>query len=106
MSLTNFDTTRASRTGTELLALVDAIYNSPMGIQETNWLEWKIGLDLGTAAGRFAVAKTILGFANRSVAQARSVCEGFAYMVVGVEPGAAAGVTIIDNATLGQSIRT
>lgn len=106
MDLSTIDKTRASRTEDELRALVDAIHTSPAGTQETNWLEWKSALDLGTPEGRFAVAKAILGFANREVAQAQLACEGVAYMVVGVEPGAAAGVLTFDHATLGQKIRT
>jgi hypothetical protein len=52
----------------------------PAGTQETNWLEWKNGLDVGTIEGRFAVGKAILGFANRAVGQAQLACEGVAYM--------------------------
>lgn len=94
------------RTDDELRALVEAIHGSPAGTQEKNWLEWKNGLDLTKAAGKFTVAKAILGFANRSVEQAQLACEGVAYMVVGVEPGAAAGVGAVDHADLGQAIKT
>lgn len=105
-SLTNIDTSRALRTDDELRALIEAIYSSPAESQETNWLEWKSRLDLTKAAGKFAVAKAILGFANRSVEQAQLAGEGVAYMVVGVEPGAAAGVGTFDHADLGQGIKT
>lgn len=94
------------RTGDELLTLVAAIHGSRASTQETNWLEWKNSVDLTKAAGKFAVAKAILGFANRSVEQAQLACEGVAYMVVGVEPGAAAGVGAVDHAELGQAIKT
>ncbi|MCV7218508.1 hypothetical protein H7J51_24925 [Mycobacterium crocinum] len=106
MSLSNIDKSRALRTEDELRALVDAIHSSPPNTQETNWLEWKSTLDLGTPEGRFAVSKAILGFANRSPAQAQLAMEGVAYMVVGVEPGSAAGVPAFDHATLGQRIKT
>lgn len=106
MSLSNIDKTRQLRTEDELRELVEAIRDSPTGTQETNWLEWKCGLALGAAEGRFAVAKAILGFANRSVAQAQLALEGVAYMVVGVEPGAAPGIAAFDHATLGQRIKT
>lgn len=106
MSLNDIErAARASRTDAELYALVEAIYESPPPTQERNWLEWKGSLDLTTADGRFAVAKAILGFANRSVAQAELVCEGVAYMVVGVEPGAAVGIPVIDHATLSDKIK-
>lgn len=106
MSLNDLDTTRDFRTPDELRELVEAIYNSPPNTQEANWLEWKRSLDLGAAVGRFAVAKAILGFANRSVEQAQLKCAGVAYMVVGAEPAAAPGVIPVDHATLGQRIRT
>ncbi len=106
LTLSDIDTTRAMRTDDELRMLVEAIHGSPPGTQEKNWLEWKNGLDLTKAAGKFAVAKAILGFANRSVEQAQLACEGVAYMVVGVEPGAATGVGAVDHAELGQAIKT
>lgn len=106
MALKDLDTARGFRTPTELLELVTAIYDSPGNAQETNWVEWKRSLDLGKAAGRFAVGKAILGFANRSVEQAQLFCDGVSYMVVGVEPGSAPGVEVVDHATLGQRIRT
>jgi hypothetical protein len=106
MSLSNIDTTRDLRTPDELRELVEAIHNSPANAQETNWLDWKSSLDLGTPEGRFAVAKAILGFANRSVEQVHLKCVGVAYMVVGVEPGAALGVTPVDHASLAQRIKT
>ncbi|RAU99105.1 hypothetical protein [Mycolicibacter senuensis] len=106
ITLSDIDTTRAMRTDDELRMLVGAIHSSPSGTQERNWLEWKNGLDLTKAAGKFAAAKAILGFANRSVEQAKLACEGAAYMVVGVEPGAAAGVGTVDHAELGQAVKT
>ncbi|WP_241474153.1 hypothetical protein [Mycolicibacterium neoaurum] len=106
LTLSDIDTTRALRTDDELLRLVAAIHGSTPGTQERNWLEWKNSLDLTKAAGKFAVAKAVLGFANRSVGQAQLACEGVAYMVVGVEPGAAAGVGGVDHAELGQAIKT
>ncbi|PQM50315.1 hypothetical protein C5U48_20775 [Mycolicibacter virginiensis] len=106
ITLSDIDTTRAMRTADELQTLVQTIHGSRPDTQESNWLEWKNGLDLTKAAGKFAVAKAILGFANRSVEQAQLACEGVAYMVVGVEPGAAAGVGAVDHAELGQAIKT
>lgn len=106
MSLNNFATAVACRTDDERAALVEAIHSSPSHSQETNWLEWKNGLDPGTNEGRFAIAKAILGFANRAVDQAQLACEGVAYMVVGVQPGAVAGVPSFDHAALGQKIKT
>jgi hypothetical protein len=106
ITLSDIDTTGALRTDDELLRLVAAIHDSRPEAQETNWLEWKSTLDLSTAAGKFAVAKAVLGFANRSVEDARLHCGGVAYMVVGVEPGAAAGIPAIDHANLTPGIKT
>lgn len=104
-TLSNIDTTRAARTPDELRELVEAIHSSPEMAQETNWLEWKSSLDLSKPAGRFAVAKAILGFANRAVGQAHLACDGVAYMVVGVEPGTAAGVEPMDHAHLSHALK-
>jgi hypothetical protein len=104
--LSDIDKRRALRTEDELRDLVAAVHDSPPNTQETNWVEWKSALDLATPEGRFAVAKAILGFANRSVAQSQLAMEGVAYMIVGVEPGTATGVAMFDNATLGQRIKT
>lgn len=105
-TLSILDSTRAMRTADELLMLVRAIHGSPADTQETNWLEWKSSLDLTRPAGKFAVAKAILGFSNRSVEQAQLAAEGVAYMVVGVKPEAAAGIGAVDHADLGQGIKT
>lgn len=92
LTLSDIGTSRALRTDDELLRLVAAIHGSRLEAQETNWLEWKSSLDLNAAAGKFAVAKAVLGFANRSVEDARLNCGGVAYLVVGVEPGTVAGI--------------
>lgn len=106
ITLSGIDMTRALRTDDELLRLVTAIHGSRPEVQETNWLEWKSSLDLNTPAGKFAVAKAVLGFANRSVDDARLNCGGVAYMVVGVEPGAVVGIPAIDHADLTPGIKT
>lgn len=105
LTLSDIDTARALRTDDELLRLVAAIYGSRPEGQETSWLEWKSSLDLTKAPGKFAVAKAILGFANRSVDDARLTTGGVAYMVVGVEPGVASGVAAIDHADLTPGIK-
>jgi hypothetical protein len=94
------------RTDNELRGLVEDIHGSPSRTQETNWVEWKNHLDITTPAGKFAVAKAIIGFSNRSVEQASRACEGVAYVVIGVEPGAADGVARDDHAKLDQGLKT
>ena len=106
MSVSAIDTTKASRTQAELLAVVQAVYNDlPAVAHETNWLEWKSQLDLDTSEGKGILAKAILGFANRSVAQAQLAVEGYAYVVVGVAPQSAQGVVNLDHATLHQKLK-
>ena len=100
------DTSRAFQTPDELTALVKAVAEAPSGTQESNWIEWKSSLDLGRARGKFAVAKAILGFSNRSPKIAAQACEGAAYMIVGAEPGNVLGISPMDHATLGQKLRT
>lgn len=88
-SLSDIDTARAMRTDDELRILVEAIHGSPAGTQEKNWLEWKNGLDLTKAAGKFAVAKAILGFANRSVEPGTgSTSPGISTSATGAGPSA------------------
>jgi hypothetical protein len=98
-------TDRAFRTPAELSALVAAIVAADTSTQETHWVEWKGPLPIGKAEGQFAIAKAIIGFANRQPSRAAAVCEGTAYMVVGAEPQSAPGVpTVVDHAALGQGI--
>jgi hypothetical protein len=70
--------------------------------RQTGWS----GSAFNTAAGKFAVVKAVLGFANRSVEDAGLNFGGVAYMVVGVEPSAAAGIPAIDHADLAPGIKT
>lgn len=63
---------------------------------ESAWLEWKTDLDLNTKPGCFAVAKAILGFANRPVEVASLAWGGVGYLVVGVEPENLCGVDVPD----------
>jgi len=72
---------------------------------ETDWLEWKRGLDLTKAEGKIAVARTILGFANREPASARRHADGCAFMVLGLEPGSVTGQDSIDPSALTQGLR-
>jgi len=98
-------TDRAFRTPDELATLVIAVVQADArSVQETHWLEWKGPLNIGKAEGQFAIAKAILGFANREPTRAASVCEGTAYLIVGAEPGSSPGITVVDHSDLGQGI--
>jgi poly(3-hydroxyalkanoate) synthetase len=75
MTLT-VDTRRAFRTPDELAGLVKAVAEAPAGTDETNWVEFKTGLDLEKPHGKFTAARAILAFANRSPKVAAHACEG------------------------------
>lgn len=72
---------------------------------EADWIEWKVGLDLAKPAGRFAVARQIIGFANRHPSRAALHAGGCSYLVVGAEPGNLAGWAPMDHAKVEQAIR-
>jgi hypothetical protein len=87
---------------------VRAIAESPSDEQETHYLEWKGPLTLvgKDAAGRAAVAKAVLGFANRDPAEASRAFGGCAYLLAGVSPGDLCGVEVVDAAKLEAQVAT
>jgi hypothetical protein len=95
----NIDTSRPLLRPSELIALVRAV-EAAQPEDEHLWIEWKSSLDLNASAGQAHVAKAILGFANRHPATAAQHAGGYAYMLVGVQPGQISGVQPIDPATL------
>lgn len=94
------DTNRAARSRAARQALVEAVRDAPASEQETNWLEWKGQLDLTDKATHTALAKAVLGFANRNPDRAALAMGGAAYLLVGVEPGSLRGVQPVDMAAL------
>lgn len=72
---------------------------------EHDWLEWKSALDLQRKAGIGELARQILGLANRDPDAAGHHCEGWGYVLVGVEPGALYGVEPPDMAYLEDALR-
>ena len=95
----SIDTTYALETPQDLRRLVEAIHTASSE-DETDWLEWKSYLDLSQRKDRFMLAKTILGMANRQPEIAEQYCQGFGYIVVGVEPSNQPGVSRIDPAKM------
>ncbi len=94
------DLTRPLRSRAEQVALVEAVRDAPAAESETNYLEWKGSLDLTDKTALAKIAAAVLGFANRMPDVAARFLGGCAYMLVGVEPGALAGVGAIDAAKL------
>jgi hypothetical protein len=96
----NIDTARALRTQEQLGALVRAVAAASPG-DESRAVEWKSGYpDLGDAHASFAIARAVLGLANRPVSVAQSIFEGVGYVVVGAEPGRIVGQAMPDNADI------
>lgn len=91
------DTSTALRGTNELRSLVDAITQAT-DHDEADWVEWKSSLDLTTKDGCCAIARTVLGMANRMPERACQTCEGVGYMVIGAEPGSRHGIASVDPA--------
>lgn len=94
------DLHRSARSRAEQVAFVEAVRDAPAAESETNYLEWKGALNLSEKAARAKIAAAVLGFSNRMPDVAARALGGCAYMLVGVEPGALAGVTPVDAAKL------
>lgn len=97
------NTSNALLRPSQLEDLVRAVRDSEEH-DEHDWLEWKSNLDLASKGAKQHIAKQVLGFANRTVAAAARHAQGYAYVLVGVEPGSVVGVSTIDNADLTSGI--
>lgn len=105
MDKLDLQTGRAFRLPDERAALVAAVAQAkPDFKNETNWIEWKSTFALDEAVGGFLIAKAVMGFANREPSRAAVVCEGTAYMIVGVEPRKVSGVERVDFAVLHDNV--
>lgn len=98
MALT-FDKSLVPKSDQDLENLAKAVFNAGSA-DESYWIEWKSTLDLGNQVGVFPVAKAILGFANRQLAEAERACDGHGYLLVGVQPNSVSGIRPIDRANL------
>lgn len=98
-----YDESKAPLGPVEREQLVQAVIGAPHGESEPEWLEWKVPADpLPKWIPR--IAWYIGGFGNRPVAWAHRSVEGFGYLLLGAEPGNAAGVARIDSADLIKGI--
>ncbi|GAB3607032.1 hypothetical protein GCM10027413_24410 [Conyzicola nivalis] len=99
------DTSRALRTQDQLETLIRAVERAAPE-DENRALEWKSGYpDLTTAHASFAIARAILGLANRPVDVAGATFEGVGYVLVGVEPGRLREQLVPDSAELLNALR-
>ena len=75
------------RTHEQLVSLADAILVAKAE-DESRSIEWKSGYpDVTAAPASFAIARAILGLANRPVDVARADFEGVGYVLIGAERG-------------------
>ena len=95
----DFDTSRAPMRPEEYEGLVRAVLAARSG-DESVWVEWKSGMDLGSAEGKATVVRCLVGLANRQPDVAGRFCEGRGYLVVGAAPGELTGVDEADPADL------
>src|SRR5260221_14393112 len=102
MSL-GIDASRALRDPQELVELVKAIVNAQPQ-DESDWIEWKVSLDLAVKETRGTIARHVLGMANRMPEDAARYASGCGYIVIGAEPTNCCGVIPIDPADLSQGI--
>ena len=98
-AMLNFDSTHAPETPQDFRQLVEAIHTAGSE-DETDWLEWKSHLDFSQSKDRFSLAKAVLGMANRQPEAAEQHCQGFGYIVLGIEPSNHPGVSRIDPAEI------
>ena len=94
------DWSRAARRPSEREEIVDYIFAATSTPSETQWLEWKTDYDLTAVSGRLAVARQLIGFANRHPDRAAQHAEGLGYLLLGVEPGNLPGTVEFDSADL------
>lgn len=95
---------RVVRGPAERRALIEYVRDTP-SFQETDWVEWKQGYDLGRKPGRASVAKHLIGFTNRDPDAATRNADGYAYLILGLRSGKVAGFPVHDSADLENWLR-
>lgn len=103
-TMIGIDRSKPVRQPADLVSLARAVLNAGPN-DENDALEWKGRLDLKVANGLAHVVRAILGFGNRDPAVAARFFDGYAYLLVGVEPGNLCGVEEMDLAALDQKTR-
>lgn len=86
-----------------VVKLVHRVVHEP-GLQESEWLEWKSKTDLRHRMWQARAARFILGAANRPALGSARPYGDSAFLLLGVEPGAAAGTAIVDPAVVTQGL--
>jgi hypothetical protein len=103
--LIDYDTSSGLPTGTiGWTRLFEAIEQAE-ATDETEWIEYKAGVDPSNAAGRAHIARAILAFANRDPQRAAQWLGGHGLVIVGLEPGNNAGCRQIDPAQVHDGLQ-
>lgn len=100
----NISVDRPLRSPRQLLELAEAIRDAGEH-DENDWIEWKSSYDLTKKEVKVAIARHIIGMANRMPERSSATCQGYGYIAIGVEPGNAEGVTSIDLADLDSGLQ-
>lgn len=87
----------------DVAGLVDLVAGA-VGAIETTEVEWKREWSLDTRPRRAGLAKHIIGFSNRDPDRAARVFGGYAFLLVGVEPGTWGRAPDADPADLVQQL--
>ena len=96
---------KAFRSPSQRLALAQDVLAAPANTQETNWVEWKAGVDLTEAKWKFNLGKQILGSRNRDPHKAATVADGCGFVLFGVAPQDLTGIAAHDAADLESWLR-
>lgn len=100
----NISTDRPLRSPRQLLDLAEAIRDAGEH-DENDWIEWKSSYDLTKKEVKATIARHIIGMANRTPEKAFTMCQGYGYIVIGVEPDNVEGVASIDLADLDSGLQ-
>ena len=93
------DFSAPARRPSERLAIVEFVASTAT-LEETDYLEWKSAYDLTTKPGAAAIARQLIGFANRDPIKAARHAGGLAYVLVGAQAGSVIGAPHWDSADI------
>ncbi len=100
----DFDTTRKPVRPRQWRAVLDGVFRASVS-DEQSWLEWKFQIDWSNKSHIVELlAKHIIAFADRDPEESAATVGGIGILVLGLAPGEAPGVKLVDNADLDKWI--
>lgn len=100
-----FDTTKPVDTEERRTHLVHAIAESKDKNGERHWIEWKRHVNLKSEVkAELTLAQEILAMANRDVRRSAADCQGWGYIVVGVDHEGIHGIEALSTSQLEQKL--